>query len=140
MSDRASGMNVLSPSTPGEQRLQAENYPLVTARSYDLPFETIVNAVETVLDRRDWDLTEPYPALSGQNEVTITAVARGFLLGLPADVAIRVTDDGDAVIVDMRSTSRYGRHDLGDNAARIIDFLAELDQEVAGQVGVEKTD
>ncbi|CAH2406490.1 hypothetical protein MES5069_520151 [Mesorhizobium escarrei] len=33
---------------------------------------------------------------------------------------------------DMRSASRY---DLGDNAARIVDFLAELDQEVAGQVG-----
>jgi uncharacterized protein (DUF1499 family) len=67
--------------------------------------------------------------------VTIDAVARSFALGLPADVAIRVSDDGDAVIVDMRSTSRYGRYDLGDNAARIVDFLAELDQEVAGQVG-----
>ncbi|MBZ9674715.1 DUF1499 domain-containing protein [Mesorhizobium sp. ES1-1] len=135
MSNRAPDMNVLSPSTPGEQRLQAESYPLVTARSYDLPFETIVNAVETVLDRRDWDLTEPYPALNGQTEVTITAVAKGFVIGLPADVAIRVTDEGDTVIVDMRSASRYGRHDLGDNAARIVEFLAELDQEVAGQVG-----
>ncbi|TIV94053.1 MAG: DUF1499 domain-containing protein, partial [Mesorhizobium sp.] len=27
------------------------------------------------------------------------------------------------------------RYDLGDNAARITDFLGELDQEVAGQVG-----
>lgn len=133
--DRTKDMNVLSPSTPGEQRLQTESYPLVTARSYDLPFETVVNAVETVLDRRNWDLSEPYPELAGQSEVTITAVARSFVLGLPADVAIRVTDDGDTVIVDMRSASRYGRHDLGDNAARVTEFLAELDQEVAGQVG-----
>lgn len=135
VSDRTKDMNVLSPSTPGEQRLQTDSYPLVTARSYDLPFETIVNAVETVLDRRGWDLSEPYPDLAGQSDVTITAVAKGFVLGLPADVAIRVTDDGDTVIVDMRSASRYGRYDLGDNAARITDFLAELDQEVAGQVG-----
>jgi uncharacterized protein (DUF1499 family) len=35
----------------------------------------------------------------------------------------------------MRSASRYGRYDLGDNAVRIVDFLAELDQQVAGQVG-----
>jgi uncharacterized protein (DUF1499 family) len=35
----------------------------------------------------------------------------------------------------MRSASRFGRYDLGDNAARITDFLGELDQEVAGQVG-----
>jgi uncharacterized protein (DUF1499 family) len=135
VSDRTKDMNVLSPSTPGEQRLQTDSYPLVTARSYDLPFETIVNAVETVLDRRNWDLSEPYPDLAGQSDVTITAVAKGFVLGLPADVAIRVTDDGDTVIVDMRSASRYGRYDLGENAARITDFLAELDQEVAGQVG-----
>ena len=31
----------------------------------------------------------------------------------------------------MRSTSRYGPHDFGDNAARIASFLAELDVEVA---------
>jgi hypothetical protein len=133
--DRTREMNVLSPPTPGEQRLQTEAYPLVTGRSYDLPFETVVDAVETVLDRRDWDLAGPYPATDGQSEVTIDAVAKGFVLGLPADIAVRVTDDGDAVIVDMRSASRYGRYDLGDNAARIVEFLAELDQEVAGQVG-----
>ncbi|RUW16578.1 DUF1499 domain-containing protein, partial [Mesorhizobium sp. M4B.F.Ca.ET.013.02.1.1] len=61
--------------------------------------------------------------------------ARSFVLGLPADVAIRIADDGDTVVVDMRSASRYGRYDLGDNAGRIVDFLGELDQEVAGQVG-----
>ncbi|UVK44379.1 DUF1499 domain-containing protein [Mesorhizobium sp. AR07] len=135
VSDRTKDMNVLAPSTPGEQRLQTESYPLVSARSYDLPFDTVVDAVESVLDRRNWDLTEPYPDLRGQSEVTIAAVAKGFVLGLPADVAIRMTDDGDTIIVDMRSASRYGRYDLGDNAARIVDFLAELDQEVAGQVG-----
>ena len=63
------------------------------------------------------------------------AVARSFVVGLPADVAIRVSNDGDTVVVDMRSASRYGRYDLGDKASRIVGFLAELDQEVAGQVG-----
>jgi uncharacterized protein (DUF1499 family) len=140
VSERTPDMNVLAPSTPGEQRLQTDSYPLVTARSYDLPFETIVNAVETVLDRRDWDLSQPYPDLAGQNDVTITAVAKGFALGLPADVAIRVRDDGDGITVDMRSASRYGRFDLGDNAARITEFLGELDQEVAGQVGAAATE
>lgn len=134
-SDRTSEMNALSSPTPGEQALQAEAYPLVTGRSYNLPFETVVDAAETVLDRRDWQLTAPYPDINGQSEATINAVARGFAIGLPADVAIRVTDDGDSVVVDMRSASRYGRYDLGDNAARITDFLAELDQQVAGQVG-----
>ncbi len=135
VSDRTKDMNVVSAPTAGEQRLQIESYPLVTGRSYDLPFDTVLEAVETVLDRRDWDLTDPYPDPNGQTDVTINALAKSLVLSLPADVAIRVTNDGDAVAVDMRSASRYGRYDLGDNAARIVDFLAELDQEVAGQVG-----
>ncbi|UCI06853.1 DUF1499 domain-containing protein [Mesorhizobium sp. B1-1-8] len=139
-SDRTSDMSALSPPTPGEQSLQADAYPLVTGRSYNLPFETVVDAVETVLDRRDWQLSAPYPDISGQSQATITAVAKGFALGLPADIAIRITDNGDAVVVDMRSASRYGRYDLGDNAARITDFLGELDQEVAGQVGAAPAD
>ena len=128
-------MNTLSPPTPGEQRLQTEAYPLVTGRSYDLPFDTVLDAVETVLDRRGWELAAPFPEANGQSQVTIDALAKSFVLGLPADVAIRVSGNGDAVIVDMRSASRYGRYDLGDNATRIVDFLAELDQQVAGQVG-----
>jgi len=39
----------------------------------------------------------------------------------------------------MRSASRYGRHDLGDNAERITAFLAELDQEIAAQAGTATT-
>ncbi len=31
----------------------------------------------------------------------------------------------------MRSTSRFGPHDFGDNADRIASFLAELDVEIA---------
>ncbi|TIP74951.1 MAG: DUF1499 domain-containing protein [Mesorhizobium sp.] len=134
-STRTGDMNALSPPTPGERRLQTETYPLVTGRSYNLPFDRVLEAVETVLDRRDWQLTAPFPRAIGQSEVTINALAKSFIHSLPADVAIRVTDDGDAVIVDMRSASRYGRYDLGDNAVRIVDFLAELDQQVAGQVG-----
>ncbi|MHA6644691.1 DUF1499 domain-containing protein [Mesorhizobium sp. A623] len=133
--DRSRDMNVLAPLTPGEQRLQAENYPLATGRSYDAPADEIVDAVETVAKRQGWPLTGPIPAADAQSEVIIDTVAKSFILDLPADVAIRVTDSGDATLVDMRSASRYGRYDLGDNAARIAGFLAELDQEVAGRVG-----
>ncbi|TIP30124.1 MAG: DUF1499 domain-containing protein [Mesorhizobium sp.] len=139
-STRTADMSALSPPTPGERRLQTETYPLVTSRSYQLPFDRVLEAVATVLGRRDWQLAAPFPRAIGQSEVTINAVARSFVLSLPADVAIRVSDDGDAVTVDMRSAWRYGRYDLGDNAARIVDFLAELDQEVAGQVGTAQAE
>jgi hypothetical protein len=63
-------------------------------------------------------------------------LAKTMILGLPVDVSIRITDEGDTTYVDMRSASRYGRHDLGDNAARINGFLVALDAAVAGAAGV----
>jgi hypothetical protein len=132
---RTGDMNGLMSPTPGEQRLQAQGYPLVAGRSYDLPLDGVVDAVEAVMARQGWQHAGPLPAADGQSEVTIGAVAKSFILDLPADIAIRVRGDGDKTLVDMRSASRYGRHDLGDNAARIVAFLAELDKELAGQAG-----
>ncbi len=129
-------MNVPAAPTPGERRLQSENYPLVSGRRYDQPFDAVVDAVQAVLQRRGWQLAAPIPAADdSQGTLVISARARSFVLELPVDVAIRISSDDDATLVDMRSAARYGRHDLGDNAARIVEFLAELDQQVNGQIG-----
>jgi hypothetical protein len=134
--ERTSEMNVLASPTPGERRLQAESYPLVAGRRYDLPFDVVVHSVTDVLDRRGWRLAAPVPAAeAAQGNLVIAAVAPSFILELPTDVAIRIASADETTLVDMRSASRYGRHDLGDNAARIIDFLAELDQQINGQIG-----
>jgi uncharacterized protein (DUF1499 family) len=47
-----------------------------------------------------------------------------------------LTDEGTTTYVDMRSASRYGKGDFGDNAARIEAFLNELDTDMAAQVGI----
>jgi hypothetical protein len=134
--ERTPDMNALTEPTPGERRLQDETYPLVAGRRYDLPFDAVVDAVAAVLQRRGWRLAAPIPpADEASGELVIAAVAPSFVLELPADVAIRVVSEDDATLVDMRSASRYGRHDLGDNAARIVEFLAELDQQINGQIG-----
>ena len=78
----------------------------------------VAQAVETVLDRRDWQLAGPYPETDGRSEVTINALARSFALGLPADVAIRVSDVGDAVHRRHALGLALRPHDFGDNAAR----------------------
>ena len=54
-------------------------------------------------------------------------VAKTLIFGFQSDVVIRVVEDGDGALVDMRSVSRFGVHDLGDNAARLDGFLGELD-------------
>lgn len=126
-------------ATPGERRLQAEAYPLVNGRRYDLPFAEAANMVRDVLRRQGWaSSTMPTLEDEGLRELLVTATATSFVLELPVDVVIRVTGDGETSFVDMRSASRYGRHDLGDNADRIVRFLKELDQEATGQSAIEQ--
>lgn len=137
---RTPEMNRLEPMTMGERTLQAQAYPLVAGRRYDLSLDRVLQSVETVLGRQGWQVVVPPPPVDeASGEVDIEAVARSFVLALPSDVAIRLVDDGDSTFVDMRSASRYGRHDLGDNAARITGFLTELDQEIASQAGTATT-
>jgi hypothetical protein len=51
-------------------------------------------------------------------------------MGFRDDVVLRLRADSDGTRVDMRSASRYGRHDLGTNAARIVAFLDDVDTAV----------
>ncbi|MGH6991458.1 MAG: DUF1499 domain-containing protein, partial [Stellaceae bacterium] len=56
----------------------------------------------------------------------IEAVARTPIMGFREDVAIRVEPDGDDSRVDIRSSSRYFKSDLGSNAARISRLSDDL--------------
>lgn len=60
-------------------------------------------------------------------EVSIEVRAFSQWLRFPADLVIRLTDEGESTFVDLRSASHFARHDLGDNAGRIRSFLADLD-------------
>lgn len=126
-------------ATPGEWRLQAQAYPLVNGRRYDVSFSEAAVMVQNVLRRQGWsNSTMPELENGEARELLITATATSFAVELPVDVAIRVAGNEEISVIDMRSASRYGRHDLGDNADRIVRFLRELDQEVTGQTGIEQ--
>ncbi len=133
---RTPDMNPIEPFTPEHKALQLEKYPLVTGRRYDMPFSRVLETVDKVLAGRGWRIVSPKQDGEEDGEITIEAEASTTLLALPVDVAVRVTDEETTTYVDMRSASRYGEHDLGDNAARITDFLAELDGEVSALAGV----
>jgi hypothetical protein len=57
----------------------------------------------------------------------IEAVARSLILGFREDVAVRIRATGDGTRIDVRSASRYGRSDLGSNAARVRDLISDID-------------
>ncbi len=72
---------------------------------------------------------------SETGEYHLEAVARSLLFGFKSDVVIRVVQETDRSLVDMRSSSRWGPHDLGSNAARIVSFLEDLDRKLVGVAG-----
>ncbi|RST82838.1 DUF1499 domain-containing protein [Aquibium carbonis] len=60
-------------------------------------------------------------------EVSIEVRAFSRWLRFPADLVVRLTDEGETTFVDLRSASHFAQHDLGDNADRIRRFLVDLD-------------
>ncbi|HEY6631020.1 MAG TPA: DUF1499 domain-containing protein [Rhizobiaceae bacterium] len=128
---RVGSMNRIEPFTQERRKLQQDNYPTATGRRYGAPIAQVAEVVRNVLDNRGWPIVSSTDFPPEATEITIEAEAASPLLGLPADVVIRLIDEGSSTYVDMRSASRYGPHDFGDNASRITLFLADLDVEVA---------
>jgi hypothetical protein len=61
----------------------------------------------------------------------IEAVARTPILGFRDDVVVRIRPTTDGARIDVRSASRYGRHDLGSNAARVRNLIDDIDTVLA---------
>lgn len=132
---RTPEMNVLGSYTSEAGKVQLDAYPQVTGRRYDLPFELTQKAVDKVLKERGWRIL--VRKFSDDDvELTLEGRARTFVLRLPVDFAVRLTDEDTTTYVDMRSASRFGEHDFGDNAARISAFLADVDTEVTALRGL----
>jgi hypothetical protein len=115
--------------------LHQEAYPSLTGRRYAAPIDQVAVAVEKLMESRGWVTTVPVSA-TDDIEFVIDTVAAVPVLAIPLDVAIRLTDEGNATYIDMRSASRFGPRDLGVNAWLIDDFLTELDQQAGTLAGV----
>lgn len=128
--DRTPWMNVPRAMSETEAEDQLAAYPYVVGHSYTLPADRMAQIISGVVAARNWTVLRSFGAVAEGGSSTLNAVARSFLVGYPADVAIRISDDGEATYVDMRSASRFGRHDFGDNAHRIRRFFDDLDAAV----------
>lgn len=128
---RAPPMNLIGPISEADAAAQREAYPEVTGRRYDLALPDVLEEVEKLIAQRRWEVVGRLGPSQESADVTIEVFARTPILGYPQDVAIRLTDEDLSTFVDMRSVSRYGRHDLGDNARRVAAFMTELDAAIA---------
>jgi uncharacterized protein (DUF1499 family) len=106
--------------------------PLLVSATPQAAYE----AAMAVMLKRKWRVVVDRPPQPGRRDGQIEAVARTPIMGFRDDVAVRVRADGEGARLDVRSASRYGRHDFGTNAARIRSLLGDID----GAVGERAPD
>jgi uncharacterized protein (DUF1499 family) len=122
---RPADANVPQPPDATEIALQRRAYPdlqpLELERSVTETFEIVHEAVKRV----GWTVVAAEPPAGGAPG-HIEATDYTLIMGLPIDIAVRVAGDEHTAEVDMRSASRYGPHDLGENAERVRAAFAEV--------------
>jgi len=102
-------------------------YPDIQPRTYQKPTAEVFDAALHVISRLPrWSLVG-YDERQGE----IRAESRTVLWRFVDDVYIRVVNRDGKAVVDVRSASRIGRGDFGQNARRIRGFLNELDRQLA---------
>lgn len=91
-----------------------------------------------VITKRKWLIVDARPPqAAAPRDGRIEAIARTMILGFREDVVVRVRATPDGARIDVRSASRYGRHDLGANAARVRALIDDID-DVLSAPGPEK--
>jgi uncharacterized protein (DUF1499 family) len=99
------------------------------------------NAVLKVIAKRKWHVVDARPPqANAPRDGLIEAIARTPILGFRDDVAVRVRATQEGSRIDVRSASRYGRHDLGTNAARVRALIDEVDEVLTAPAKPEKPD
>lgn len=81
---------------------------------------------------REMDMDEVSINIDPGGPTTVTAVATTRVFRFKDDFTATIKDDGDAVVIDVRSKSRIGKGDLGANARRIREFQQRLAAKLQG--------
>jgi uncharacterized protein (DUF1499 family) len=107
---------------------QTPEYADLTVRDYGASPEAVVEGVKTVISRLPrWELVG---SGKGPGGAEIQAVHTTQVLRLEDDVTIRVRRDKGRTVVSVRSKSRFGKWDFGQNARNIRELLEALDHQV----------
>ena len=103
--------------------LDPEDTTASPQEAFDVAMKIIVKRKWRVVDARP-----PRGPVAGRPaDGIIEAVARSLILGFPEDVVLRIRATNDGSRIDVRSASRYGRGDLGSNAARVRNLITDID-------------
>jgi hypothetical protein len=116
-------------------------YPDIEPDETTATAQDAYTAAMKVITKRKWHVVDSRPpqgplprvidARASQSATVrdgiIEAVARTPILGFRDDVVVRIRPTVDGARIDVRSASRYGRHDLGTNAKRVRALVDDID-------------
>jgi uncharacterized protein (DUF1499 family) len=105
--------------------LQAAAYPDIKPLQVQRPIVDVYSSVRDAVKALNWKVIDEQTPELAKNGY-IEAVDRTLLFGFTDDIAIRITGSPKTARIDIRSSARFGQHDLGRNAQRIRGFMAEV--------------
>jgi len=104
---------------------QDEAYPDLSPMALERSAPEVFSLVHEAVERLGWTIVlSETPGETGPGR--IEATDRTLVMGFTDDVLVQIKGDDAHAIIDARSVSRYGLHDLGTNAARLRNLFAEI--------------
>src|SRR3954471_6073991 len=113
--------------------LQRKAYPDIEPLSVNATPQAAYDAALALIQQRKWRVVVDRPPQPPRRDGVIEAVARTAIMGFRDDIAVRVRRDDEGSKIDVRSASRYGRHDFGTNASRIHSLLEDIDDRLTAE-------
>lgn len=107
-------------------KLQADAYPDLKPMFIDRPVEETFEIAREAVFRQKMNIVREQSPEGKAKPGLIEAVDRTVVFGLYDDIAVRVDGDETRSRIDLRSASRFGRHDLGRNAERMRRLMREI--------------
>jgi uncharacterized protein (DUF1499 family) len=132
---RPADANPLKQPDAAAVEAQKQGYPDLAPMALERSATEVFAIVNEAVERLGWEVALSEPP-GGTGEGRIEATDRTLVMGFTDDVLVRVKGSDAHAVIDVRSVSRYGAHDLGANADRIRALFAEV---TAGLEKGEKT-
>jgi len=120
---------------PGQAAAEVQRtvYPSIAPVQTSSSPAELYEAARAVVAKRKWAIIDDRAPQTGRREGRIEAVARTALMGFRDDMVIRIRPIAGGARLDIRSASRYGKHDFGANAQRVTSLIEDIEDAVAPQ-------
>ncbi len=118
---RKAGDHPVEHDGPEVAEQQRQAYPDLTPFLTGQPADKVFEAVKAVVAGMGMEVVEANP-----QELRVEATDTSLFYGFKDDMVVRIVASSSGSKVDVRSKSRVGRSDIGQNAKRIRKFLANL--------------